>query len=833
MPARSGVQPALDVGSRHHRPLRRLDGDLWRESRLQPGADAAADLPGAARRARPRTRPSWPSSTESASSSGPTCASRMVPAPVTRTRRDLSVAYFCMEFGLDECLPIYSGGLGVLAGDHLKAASGLGLPLVGVGLLYQKGYFTQYLSSDGWQLERYPVNDFSTLPVQPARPGRRLRRSWCTVDLAGSLGGRAGVAWRRWAHPSLPARHQPAGERSRRPGRHRRTLRRRSGGAHPPGDRPGHRRHAGPGGPGHRAVRVPHERGALGLPLAGADPHAHGSGGPRLSHGAPGLPAQAPCSPPTRRSPRASTCSRARSWRATSATTSRNWGSHLDELLQKGACIRKTQHEDFNVAALAVRHSPRRNAVSRLHRRVTARMMQRSVARVPPRRHPGGVGHQRRARCGGGCPARWRACSTATWALAGRRIRPILRCGTGSRSIPDEELWRTHVRQRERLVSVRARSARRSGGAAPCLAAGDRCRQGGAHVRRAHHRLRPPFRHLQAGHAAASRGRPTEGHPPERARPVQLIFAGKAHPRDDAGKELIRQIVHFAAQEGLQHRIVFLEDYDLGKARELVRGVDVWLNTPRRPMEASGTSGMKVVPNGGLNLSVLDGWWVEGYRPEAGWAIGSGEEYADLDYQDRVESQALYSLLEQEVIPLFYERSADGLPRGWIHMMKSSMRHLGPAFSAARMVGEYAERFYLPAADHHRAMVADGYAKARSLAAWKTRVRDAWSEVSVVSVENGGAGEVAVGSLLSGRGAGASRLAWAGRRRGRGVQRRADARGAVGQRAGDASRLGRTGRRRARISRSRRLRHLGRTRATRSGCCPRRRGSSSPTSWPW
>ena len=194
--------------------------------------------------------------------------------------------------------------------------------------------------------------------------------------------------------------------------------------------------------------------------------------------------------------------------------------------------------------------------------------------------------------------------------------------------------------------------------------------------------------------------------------------------------------------------MVFLEDYDLSKAAMLVQGVDVWLNTPRRPYEASGTSGMKVVPNGGLNLSVLDGWWAEGYRPGVGWAIGDGQEFAHADYQDEFDAESLYSLLEHEVVPLFYDRDVDGLPRGWIAMMKQSIRVLAPVFSGDRMVKQYTEHFYLPAADHYERLAADGFAKARELAAWKKKMRRAWCNIRVASVQEEGGRELPVGTGL-------------------------------------------------------------------------------------
>jgi starch phosphorylase len=221
------------------------------------------------------------------------------------------------------------------------------------------------------------------------------------------------------------------------------------------------------------------------------------------------------------------------------------------------------------------------------------------------------------------------------------------------------------------------------------------------------------------------------------ARPVQIVFAGKAHPQDNAGKELIRQIIHFSRDPEVRRSVVFLEDYDLSLARCLVRGVDVWLNTPRRPNEASGTSGMKVLPNGGLNLSILDGWWDEGYDREVGWAIGNGEEYGNDTYQDEVESEALYNLLEKSVAPLFYERDAENLPRRWIAKMKASMKRLCPMFNTNRMVNEYAERFYLPASRRYLHLAANRGAKTRPIVEWRRRLRMSGSGVKITSVQAG------------------------------------------------------------------------------------------------
>jgi starch phosphorylase len=422
-------------------------------------------------------------------------------------------------------------------------------------------------------------------------------------------------------------------------------------------------------------------------------------------------------------------------------------GLTVDQLMSLGRMHPHDVAESFNVAALAIRHSPRRNAVSRLHRRVTARMLRESwpdwpdsdipVASITNGAHTQGwVAGEMAALFDRYLGLRWRddPGDPAVWE---RVVR-----------IPDEELWRTHVRQRERLVAfarsrLESQLARR--GALP------RERQAASEV------LGSDVLTIGFARRFATYKRATlvlsqvdrlKAILLDERRPVQLIFAGKAHPKDDAGKELIRQIVHFAREEGLQRRIVFLEDYDLGKARVLVQGADVWLNTPRRPMEASGTSGMKALMNGALNLSVLDGWWAEGHREGVGWAIGTGEEYDDWELQDRVESLALYSILEQQVIPLFYDRGADGLPRGWLSMMKDSMKTLIPAFSSTRMVKEYVTRFYIPAAAQYTELAADGYKRGRELAAWRSTVTDAWQNVAVVSVTDSGTGDVPVGGQL-------------------------------------------------------------------------------------
>jgi len=298
-------------------------------------------------------------------------------------------------------------------------------------------------------------------------------------------------------------------------------------------------------------------------------------------------------------------------------------------------------------------------------------------------------------------------------------------------AIPPGELWRIHQTRRERLVFFvrkRLKNQLQRQGAGPAL------------QRAAEEVLNPEVLTIGFSRRFATYKRANLlFQQPERLirlltredRPVQIIFAGKAHPQDLPAKEIIRSVIHFASDPRIQNRLVFIEDYDINVARYMVQGVDVWLNTPRRPLEASGTSGMKAAANGALNVSVLDGWWNEGYSPDVGWAVGSGEVYGNPEEQDRVECEALYNLLENEIVPMFYERDRGGLPRAWISMMKASMRKLGACFNTHRMVEEYAEQCYIPAHQAGRRMASERFSAARGLAAWRSRVAAAWPGVSI------------------------------------------------------------------------------------------------------
>ncbi len=667
-------------------------------------------------------------------------------------REGFRVAYFCMEFGLAACLPIYSGGLGVLAGDHLKSASGLDIPLTAVGLLYNKGYFVQHLDDDGWQHESYRMLDFGTLPVRsvPAPAGTAETAPGTTstpLKVHIDMGGRR--VWARvWQVQvgRVPLYLLDTALVENDPVARRITSELYGGGTE---ERLAQELVLGIGGM--RALK------ALGIEpqmfhlneghtvFAGLEHtrdlmerhhltyrearQAAGAGTLFTTHTP--VPAGFDLFP------------RALIEHYLGAYLK---GMELDvpEFMRMGQVSPDDHSDEFNVAALALRQSPRRNAVSRLHRRVTARMMQ-----------PGWVDFPR-----GDMPIEsvTNGVHTKTWVAADMELLfdhylgPRWQEDTSSADawqrverIPDLELWRTHCRLRERLVAyareqvdLQARE-KLAGGmlkrmSAPPLRS-DALTIGFARRFATYKRATLLFRDINRLKAILT----------DEPRPVQLLVAGKAHPRDGAGKDFIREMLDIVRREGLTDRVVFLEDYDVSKTAMLVQGVDVWLNNPRRPYEACGTSGMKVVPNGGLNLSVLDGWWAEGYRPGVGWAIGDGQEFAHHDYQDQVDAEALYSLLEKEVVPLFYERDVDGVPRGWIAMMKNSIRVLAPAFSGDRMLKQYTENFYLPAGDHYRRLAADDFAKAKELSGWKTHVREVWSEVRVSWVEERGTPDVAVG----------------------------------------------------------------------------------------
>jgi starch phosphorylase len=403
--------------------------------------------------------------------------------------------------------------------------------------------------------------------------------------------------------------------------------------------------------------------------------------------------------------------------------------------------------EPFNMAILALRLSSYRNGVSKLHGRVTRRIWKGVWPGVPNDEVP------IHSITNGIHPLSWVSYEMAS--LFDHYLGPRWRWNPadpsvweGVEDIPDEELWLTHERRRERLIAFARRKLKAQlerQGAPP------------RDIEMADEVLNPEALTIGFGRRFTSYKRHTLIlRNPERLsrilndkdRPVQLIFAGKAHPRDHQAKEMLKQLIQLARQGEFRRRIVFIEDYDMCVARFMVQGADVWLNTPRRFQEASGTSGMKAAANGVLNMSILDGWWDEAYKRGIGWAIGRGEVYDDYNYQDDIESNAIYDLLEKEVIPLFYERGSDGLPRKWISMMKESIRSICPYFNTDRMVREYVEKFYLPASSRYRELQGFGAERAKALAKWKAKVHKNWSDISILSVEADVSEGLEVGSVF-------------------------------------------------------------------------------------
>ncbi len=638
------------------------------------------------------------------------------------------IAYFSMEFGITDCLPIYSGGLGILAGDYLKSCSDLGVPVVGIGLLYQQGYFQQYLNADGWQQETYPDNDFFNLPITPVldSEGKPI-----LIDI--QFPGRV-VYCRVWKAQVgriplylLDTNTFPNSDRDRNityqlyggdnETRIQQELILGVGGMRTLRRLDYHVRvcHINEGHAAFLALeRIRHRKNTSNISVEEAIDITR-AGTVFTTH----TPVPAGID------------------EFDQALVEKYVGHLLDQagigketFLGLGRRNPRNPHEPFNMALLALRTTAYANGVSELHGKVSRNMWRSIWPEVPIKEIP--IDHV----TNGVHIRSWISFEMSE--LFNRYLGPNWLKKPGDptiwnnvRRIPDIELWRIHERRRERLVAfIRERLA-------------DQLRRRGSPSREINHALEvlnPEALTIGFARRFATYKRATLLlRDPERLKrilnnkdcPVQIIFAGKAHPRDNGGKELIRQIVHFARYEEVRRHIVFIENYDMNVARYLVQGVDVWLNNPRRPLEASGTSGMKVVPNGGLNLSVLDGWWCEGYEQDTGWAIGAGEEYSDQNYQDEVESKALYDILEKDVIPLFYNRSTDGIPREWIAMMKSSMMKLCPVFSTNRMVQEYSEKFYVAAYKNWKKLSADNFAVAQNLAKWKKHVLDHWGGVRI------------------------------------------------------------------------------------------------------
>jgi starch phosphorylase len=633
---------------------------------------------------------------------------------------------------LSEALPIYSGGLGNVAGDQLKAASDLGVPVVGVGLLYQQGYFRQVIGKDGVQEALFPYNDPGQLPITPLR---QANGEWLRLEIA--LPGYS-VWLRAWQVQvgrvklylldSNDAANFPA---------HRGITSELYGGG--PELRLKQELLLGIGGwrllgalgiqpevchlnEGHAAFAVL-ERArsfmqetaqpfdvALAVTRAGNLFTTHTAVAAGFDRFAPALIEQ-----------------------YLGGYAEQQLGIPLHDVLALGRQNPHDSSEPFNMAYLAIRASGAANGVSRLHGQVSRHLFQPLFPRWPESDIP--VGHVTN---GVHMPTWDSAPADDLWTEACGKDRWL---GTTEpleqdiRRVSDASLWQFRLAASQSLVEyARARLSRQlaASGASPEAVAG------------AKHLFDPNALTLGFARRFATYKRPNLLlHNSARLlrllanpeRPVQLIIAGKAHPEDRAGQALIHEWIQFIRQPETRPHVVFLSDYDTLLAEHLVQGVDVWINTPRRPWEASGTSGMKVLVNGGLNLSELDGWWAEAYTPDVGWALGDGQEHGEDPAWDAIEADALYNLLEREVIPEFYVRDEHGIPAAWVKRMRESMARLTPRFSANRTVREYTEQHYLPAAAAYRTRAADKGAVGRNIVNWEHTLKEKWATLGFGDVK--------------------------------------------------------------------------------------------------
>jgi len=664
----------------------------------------------------------------------------------------LRVAYFSAEFGLTECLSIFAGGLGMLAGDHLKSASDIGDPLVAVGLLYQQGYFAQYLNAAGWQQETYKDNDFQNLPL---------------VLIRGADGRPLAVHIEFLGHP-VRAQIWRADV-----GRIPLFLLDTNLSDNRPEDRAVTDQLYG----GDLEMRLKQE---ILLGIGGCRALAALGIGATVYHMNEGHSAFLSLEWTRQLMERLKlSFQEAREIAAAGLvfTThtpvpaghdyfpaaliehylgdyARGLGLNSQQFMGLGRKKPSDYEEEFCMTVLALRMSGSANGVSKLHGAVSRDMWKGLWPGLPVEEIP--IGHVTNG-------AHFRSwVSNEMNQLYDRYLGPNWREHQADPklwlhvdSIPHEELWRTHERRRERLVAFARRRLRaqltRRGAPQSTIDAADEVLDPEA--------LTIGFARRFATYKRATlllrdidRLERILNHPD---RPVQILFAGKAHPRDDEGKSFIQEIYKVSQRKGLSRRLVFLEDYDMAVARYLVQGCDVWLNTPLRPLEASGTSGMKALANGTLNVSTLDGWWDEAWEIAAakgvfvGWAIGRGETYDQPGYQDQVEAAALYDLLESDIVPAFYERGTDGLPRRWISYVKSSVKTLSYSFNTHRMVNDYTTHFYFNAHERSRALLADNAARARKLALWLSRIEGAWANVAIETVDGVGEEEIRVGHPLT------------------------------------------------------------------------------------
>ncbi len=644
------------------------------------------------------------------------------------SRKNRIIAYFSMEFGIHESLPFFAGGLGVLAGDHLKTASDMSLPLVGVGLFYREGYFHQFLNQDGWQQEEYRKNDICNLPMEKAfdSSGKEV-----SVTVTGPAGEIKAIVWKinigsvplYLLDTNLPE--------------------------NPPSIRDITCRLYG----GDQANRLSQEillgiGGMRALETLGIFPsvchmnegHCAFSSIERLAQ----LISRYNIDLKTAMEivPRASVFTTHTPVRAgydnfptdmvrpCVIPFEEKLGTSADEILSWGKTDKTDSGQPFSMFALGLHMSQYCNGVSELHGNIARRMWshvwpKRPVDEVPITHVTNGVhvpswiSHEIFLLLENALGPGWHHQLSNPELL--NRIDDIY----------DEELIRAHEMSGYRLIHrcrnyVEEQYRRRNASAAtmkdvesvldPDILTIVFARRF-ATYKRANLLLQDPERF--------------EAILNSQKYPVQFIFAGKAHPQDSEGKEVIKKLIQFIHKPSIRHRVIFVEDYGIATARHLLQGADVWLNTPRRPLEACGTSGMKAAINGAINVSILDGWWCEGYSERTGWKIGNGEEYTDPAYQDAIESQALYNVLENDVIPCFYKKNSKGIPVLWVKMMKESIKMAIRSFSSHRMVGEYEKRFYRKTATSFDSLLQEDASGARNLVLQSERIQKFWNEVSI------------------------------------------------------------------------------------------------------
>jgi glycogen phosphorylase len=645
--------------------------------------------------------------------------------------RHASIAYFSAEYGLNDTLPIYSGGLGILSGEHVKSASDLNLNFRGVGLLYQQGYFQQYLNQDGWQQDFYQTNDFHNMQVSEMKdkdgqnieielplPGRKVvLKAWLIqVGRVSIYMLDSNIEKNNQYDRILTAQLYGGGKEMRlqqemilgiggvklleKLGIHVDVIHKNEG---------------------HSAFSA-YEWAHTLMTKHGLSFQEAMEVTKKMSVFTTHTPVQAghdDFSPDL--------------IRRYFGDYVRELGISIDEFLAFGRINESNFGENFSMTVAAIKTSAYVNGVSKLHADVSKKMW-KVLWRETPDEHipiqaitngihiPSWISFEMNDLLERYLGNKW------------RERQDYLDAWDKVKNIPDPELWNVHEVRRRRLISIarqRLMTQLINRGASKLL------------VNESQEALNPDaltigfarrFASYKRGYLIFEDMDRLLAILNNEKRPVQLIIAGKAHPQDQPGKELIKNIIHIISTYNLRKKIVFIEDYDINVARYMVQGVDIWLNTPLRPLEACGTSGMKAACNGVLNFSILDGWWDEAYDFKNGWAIGNRELYQDQAYQDEVESKALYTILENDIVPLFYTRSSDGLPREWIKMMKHSMCTISSNFNTNRMVKEYYYKFYKNAAQHYMTLSENNFKQARDYVDWRSRIRRSFYSLRIDAI---------------------------------------------------------------------------------------------------